>query len=60
MGGAKLSFWSIPVTPVLDQAVEEIVAQRYVYVSKSDLVRSAVKRELERLERIKSEQATAK
>lgn len=38
-----LRYWNIPVTPTLDDAVEEAV-RKDTHVSKSDLVRDAVRR----------------
>ena len=38
-----LTYWNIPVPRALDQAVEEAV-KRGMHVSKSDLVRDAVRR----------------
>jgi len=38
-----LTYWNIPVPRALDQAVEEAV-KRDMHVSKSDLVRDAVRR----------------
>ena len=43
----KLLNWCIPVTPRMDELVEELVRKR-VYVSKSNLVRDAVKEKLEK------------
>jgi len=44
MGKRKdLTYWNIPVPRALDQAVEEAV-KRDMHVSKSDLVRDAVRR----------------
>jgi len=44
MGKRKdLAYWNIPVPKALDQAVEEAV-KRDMHVSKSDLVRDAVRR----------------
>lgn len=40
-----MKFWNIPVTPHLDDVLEEAV-QRNAHVSKSDFVRSAVREKL--------------
>jgi Arc/MetJ-type ribon-helix-helix transcriptional regulator len=43
-----LRFWNIPVTQVLDEAVEKAV-QKNAHVSKSDFVRDAVREKLRRM-----------
>jgi len=49
MGKRKdLKYWNIPVTKTLDQAVEEAVKVD-MHVSKSDLIRDAVRRLLKEL-----------
>lgn len=45
----KKIFWNIPVPKPLDEAVEEIVSKD-MHASKSEFVRDAVRRELERIE----------
>ena len=49
MGKRKgLVYWNIPVTKTLDEAVEEAVRQD-MHVSKSDLIRDAVRRLLQKI-----------
>ncbi len=49
MGKRKdLAYWNIPVPKALDEAVEKAV-KTDLYISKSDLVRDAVRRLLEEL-----------
>lgn len=45
----KKIFWNIPVPKPLDEAVEEAVATD-MYASKSEFVRDAVRKELERIQ----------
>ena len=45
----KKIFWNIPVPKPLDEAVEDIVA-RDMHASKSEFVRDAVRKELERIQ----------
>jgi len=45
----KKIFWNIPVPKPLDEAVEEAVATD-MHASKSEFVRDAVRKELERIE----------
>jgi len=49
-----LTYWNIPVSKALDDAVEEAV-RRDMYVSKSDLVRDAVRRLLRELDITRAE-----
>jgi Arc/MetJ-type ribon-helix-helix transcriptional regulator len=46
--GKKLKIWCIPVTPALDEAVEQAV-KRNAHVSKSDFVRDAVREKLRKM-----------
>jgi len=49
MGKQKdITFWNIPVTRTLDEAVEEAVKSD-MHVSKSDLVRDAVRQLLKQM-----------
>jgi Arc/MetJ-type ribon-helix-helix transcriptional regulator len=50
----KLKMWSIPVTQVLDEAVEKAV-QSNAHVSKSDFVRDAVREKLRKMGFLKGE-----
>jgi len=45
----EMTMWSIPVTKTLDEAVEEAVKSD-MHVSKSDLVRDAVRQLLKQME----------
>jgi Arc/MetJ-type ribon-helix-helix transcriptional regulator len=50
-----LVFWDIPVTKTLDEALENAVAQD-MHVSKSDLIREAVREKLLRMGFMKEQQ----
>ena len=44
----KSRFWSIPVSPTLDDAVKKAVVED-MHSTKSDLIREAVREKLERM-----------
>jgi Arc/MetJ-type ribon-helix-helix transcriptional regulator len=54
MAKKRLRFWNIPVTQVLDEAVERAV-QSNAHVSKSDFVRDAVREKLRKMGFLKGE-----
>jgi len=48
MGRRKLTFWKVPVTPLLDEMLEKAVEQN-AHVSKSDFIREAVREKLAKM-----------
>jgi Arc/MetJ-type ribon-helix-helix transcriptional regulator len=48
MGKRRLTFWKVPVTPLLDDMLEKAVEQN-AHVSKSDFIREAVREKLAKM-----------
>jgi hypothetical protein len=48
MAKRRLTFWKVPVTPMLDEMLEKAV-ERNAHVSKSDFIREAVREKLAKM-----------
>jgi Arc/MetJ-type ribon-helix-helix transcriptional regulator len=48
MAKRKLTFWKVPVTPMLDEMLEKAV-EKNAHVSKADFIREAVREKLTKM-----------
>jgi Arc/MetJ-type ribon-helix-helix transcriptional regulator len=59
LGKRKLTFWKVPVTPLLDEMLEKAI-ERNAHVTKSDFIREAVREKLAKMGFMASTEACIK